>query len=92
MPDMKHKRDEAAASMTDDDSMMVTGGTDGISWLSSTEIFTGGKWEEGPRMPVKMYKHCQVTSKKGVVVAGESFFYFLLESHFFSFRGDMVIR
>ena len=60
--------------------------------MASTEIFNGGKWKEGPSMPVNMFEHCQVTSKKGVVVAGESFFYFLLESHFFSFRGDMVIR
>ena len=77
MPDMKHKRHFPAASMTDDNSMMVTGGHDGNSRLSSTEIFTDGKWKEGPRMPVKMAGHCQVTSKKGVVVAGESFFYFL---------------
>ena len=84
MPDMKHKRVFAAVSMTDDDSMMVTGGKDEYyDWLSSTEIFTGGKWKEGPRMPVKMFGHCQVTSKKGVVVAGESFFYVLLESHCF---------
>ena len=49
---------------------MVTGGYDGNDYLSSTEIFTGGKWEAGPKLPMKMSSHCQVTSNAGVIVAG----------------------
>ena len=70
---MKTKRSGAAASMTEDGMMMVTGGQDGNTQLSSTEIFTDGKWEEGQELPVKMWNHCQVTSKAGVIVAGEIF-------------------
>ena len=50
---------------------MVTGGHDGNTELSSTEIFTGGHWEAGTELPVKMSTHCQVTSNEGVIVAGE---------------------
>ena len=50
---------------------MVTGGSDGKTILSSTEIFTGGQWEAQTELPVKMFDHCQVTSNGGVIVAGE---------------------
>ena len=64
-PNMKYKRGYAAASIMDE-GWMVTGGG-----LSSTEIFTGGQWTEGPALPVEMYEHCQVTSRDGVIVAGK---------------------
>ena len=67
---MKNKRSYAAASLTEN-RVMVTCGWDGNTWLSSTEIFTGGSWEDGPELPVKMVQHCQVTSRAGVVVAGD---------------------
>ena len=50
---------------------MVTGGFDGSKWLSSTEIFSGGQWTDGPALPVRMGEHCQVTSRDGVIVAGK---------------------
>ena len=68
---MKTKRGGAAASVTENEMVMVTGGSDGNDYLSSTEIFTGGKWEYGEELPVKMIGHCQETSKAGVIVAGD---------------------
>ena len=70
-PSMKTKRSSAAASLTEDGKMMVTGGWDGNSYQSSTEIFSGGKWRDGPELPLKMCGHCQVLSNAGVIVAGE---------------------
>ena len=68
---MREPRAFAAASMTEEGDMMVTGGTDDKGIVhSSTTIFHNGAWEEGLEMPVKMYGHCQVTSKLGVIVAG----------------------
>ena len=67
---MKYKRRRAAASMMDE-GWMVTGGYAGFAnRLSSTEIFTGGHWTDGPALPVGMSYHCQVTSRDGVMVAG----------------------
>ena len=68
---MKTKRGGAAASVTENEMVMVTGGFDGNDYLSSTEIFTGGKWEYGEELPVKLIGHCQLTSNAGVIVAGE---------------------
>ena len=50
---------------------MVTGGFDGSKWLSSTEIFSGGQWTDGPALPDEMYEQCQVTSRDDVIVAGK---------------------
>ena len=41
-PSLKTKKGGAAASLTKNGMMMVTGGSDGKTILSSTEIFTGG--------------------------------------------------
>jgi len=84
-PSLKTNWQSAAASLTKNGKMMVTGGWDGNDWLSSTEIFTGGQWEAGTELPVKMSQHCQVTSNEGVIVAGidwynaEIFFVYRLE-------------
>ena len=69
---MKHKRSGAAASMTAD-GLMVTGGEgeNYSTWLSSTEIFSGGVWRKGQSLPVGMWGHCQLTTQAGVVVAGD---------------------
>ena len=69
-PNMKYKRSHATASMMAE-GWMVTGGHDGSKWLSSTEIFTGGQWTDGPALPVEMGAHCQVTSRDSVIVAGK---------------------
>merc|ERR1719493_201705 len=50
--------------------MIVTGGSTQDHLLSSTEIFTGGQWQYGPKIPTRMTNHCQVTSNAGVIVAG----------------------
>jgi len=84
-PSMKTKRCGAAASLTENEMVMVTGGFDANDYLSSTEIFTGEKWEYGDELPVKMIGHCQLTSNAGVIVAGfdfdnqESFLVYRLE-------------
>ena len=70
-PSLKTNKREAAASLTNSGMMMVTGGENSHTFLSSTEIFTGGQWEEGTELPAKMSGHCQVTSSAGVIVAGE---------------------
>ena len=70
-PSLKTKRQDAAASLTKSGNMLVTGGSDGNTFLSSTEIFTGGQWEDGTELPVNMGVHCQVTTNEGVIVAGE---------------------
>ena len=69
-PNMKYKRSQAAASMMAE-GWMVTGGWDGSNDLSSTEIFSGGQWTDGPALSVQMAAHCQVTSRDGVIVAGK---------------------
>merc|ERR1711915_314631 len=40
--------------------------------LTSTELYNieENKWEEGTPLPVKMFTHCQVSSKSGIVIAG----------------------
>ena len=53
-PSLKTKRIHAAASLTENKMMLVTGGQYGLTYLSSTEIFTGGQWEEGTELPMKM--------------------------------------
>ena len=70
-PSMKIKRSFAAASVTESGKMIVTGGRNENGYLLSTEIFASGQWEDGPNLPVKMHRHCQVTSNAGVIVAGE---------------------
>ena len=78
-PSMKIKRSFAAASVTESGKMIVTGGCNNENGcLLSTEIFASGQWEDGPELPVKMYRHCQVTSNAGVIVAGE-----IIESNHF---------
>ena len=69
---MKDSRNRAAASVTKEGSFMVTGGLDdrGVA-ISSTEIMKNENWQQGPALPLRMSDHCQVTSKSGVVVAGE---------------------
>jgi len=70
-PAMKHKRSSAAASITKDGGMLVTGGTNEEHvQLSSTEFFKDGEWTEYPNLPVKISYHCQVTTESGVIVAG----------------------
>jgi len=70
-PGMKHKRSGAAASITKDGGMFVTGGTNKEHVVqSSTEFFKDGEWTEYPNLPVRMSYHCQVTTDSGVIVAG----------------------
>ena len=71
--DMKYKRIYAAASNVPE-GIMVTGGFDGNTTLSATEIFDGVEWKNGPQLPVPMDRHCQVSSKSGVIVAGNASF------------------
>jgi len=70
-PSMKYKRSSAAASMMDEGWMVTGGWLYGSNYLSSTEIFSGGQWTDGPALPVGMGEHCQVTSRDGVIVAGK---------------------
>ena len=72
-PEMKSTRSYAATSRAIDCKAMVTGGADNDGEvLNSTEIYNieDNKWEEGTPLPVKMFTHCQVSSKSGIVVAG----------------------
>ena len=68
---MKHKRDRTASSVTSNGELLVTGGRNRENkGLKSTEIYNNGVWENGPELPVKMLGHCQLTTKSGVIVAG----------------------
>merc|ERR1719474_753293 len=70
-PGMKHRRSGAAASVTNEGGMLVTGGTNEEHVvLSSTEFFKDGAWIKYPNLPVNMTFHCQVTTGSGAVVAG----------------------
>ena len=70
-PGMKHRRSGAAASVTNEGGMLVTGGTNKEHVvLSSAEFFKDGAWIEYPNLPVNMSFHCQVTTESGPVVAG----------------------
>jgi len=70
-PGMKHKRSAAAASITKDGGMFVTGGkNEEYLDISSTELYKNGEWTEHSNLPVKMAFHCQVTTDSDVIVAG----------------------
>ena len=72
-PEMKSTRFHAATSRAIDGKVMVTGGANNDGEvLNSTELYNieENKWEEGTPLPVKMFTHCQVSSKLGIVVAG----------------------
>ena len=61
----------AASSVTSNGELLVTGGDHNHQQgLTSTEIYKNGVWENGPELPVKMLRHCQLTTKSGVIVAG----------------------
>ena len=69
---MKENRAKAAASVTFNGELFVTGGQNmDYSALNSTEIFKNGAWEYGPQLPVSMASHCQLTTKSGVIVSGD---------------------
>ena len=72
-PSMIEGRILAAASVTKEGEMWVTGGKNSNDeFLSSSEVFRNGKWEEGPPLPVSsISNHCMVSSKDGVIVAGK---------------------
>jgi len=86
LPNMKENRARAAASVTDNGELIVTGGQNmDYSALNSTEIFKNGVWEYGPQLPVSMASHCQLTTNSGVIVSGldrygsSNFYVFRLE-------------
>jgi len=70
-PGMKQKRRAAAASITKDGGMLVTGGQNEEYFdILSTELFKDGEWTWHLNLPVNMSYHCQVTTDSGVIVAG----------------------
>jgi len=86
LPNMKENRARAAASVTNNGALIVTGGQNmDYSALNSTEIFKNGAWEYGPQLPMSMASHCQLTTKSGVIVSGldrygsSNFYVFRLE-------------
>ena len=54
-----------AGSSSDYDRWIVTGGLgyQDDERLTSTEIFTGGSWTQGPPLPWHMEYHCQIRIK-----------------------------
>ena len=60
-----------AASATKGKDIIVTGDWQGYNSVDETKIFNHyGYWKDGPRVPVKLYQHCQVTIGNQAVVAG----------------------
>lgn len=51
--------------------LMVTGGWDGVSRLSTTEVLSPTKgWMPGPDLPEPVYKHCQISIGSVVIIIG----------------------
>ena len=64
-------RHRSATSMSSD-GLFVTGGFDGSSILSSTEVFSGSTWQAGPPLKEAVNGHCQVTIGSVVYIIGRS--------------------
>ena len=62
-------RGYSAASMSAD-GLLVTGGYDGRSFLSSTKVLSGSTWQTGPPLPEAMHGHCQVYIRGTVYIIG----------------------
>ena len=66
-------RKHAAASVTADGSMIVTGGCkqDCVETSKTTEVYSRGQWSCGTPLPVDVQKHCQVYARSKTFVIGK---------------------
>merc|ERR1711915_2430 len=66
-----NSRSDAAASGDGLGGWLVSGGYDYVDDpLDSTEIFKDGVWTAGPKLPSKLFNHCQVEVNQKVIITG----------------------
>ena len=66
---MKEVRYGAAGSMREK-GLLITGGYNRSTWLSSNEYSSSDVWKSGPPIPVPISHNCQITVGSGVYVIG----------------------
>ena len=59
-----------ASSISEDGSMMVTGGIDD-GGLTSVEMYEHGHWSSGEPLPGERYGHCQIWTGSRIYVLGK---------------------
>ena len=53
------------------DGLLVTGGYDGSTRLSSTEVLSGSTWQAGPPLKEPLIDHCQIYLQGKVYITGQ---------------------
>ena len=59
-----------ASSLSEDGSMMVTGGINDV-FLASVEMYEHGHWSSGEPLPEKKVNHCQIRTGSRIYVIGK---------------------